>query len=1543
MWIFSQRQWLTGASALLLAAVSLALGVERLSGALADDTTSRAPGAENRSVSFLKEVRPILAQHCFACHGPDVGTRKGKLRLDLKDEALAVRAGKHVIAPGNPEGSLAWERITTDDDDERMPPKETADPLTDKQITTLKTWIAQGARWEDHWSLLAPKKHALPHVSDKAWVRDPLDAFVLARIEREHQKPEAEATREAWLRRASFDLTGLPPTPAEIDEFLADKRADAYEAQADRLLKSKRFGERQAEEWLDLARYADTGGYQNDAPREIWKWREWVINAFNANMPFDQFTIEQLAGDLLPNATLAQKVATGFNRNHPTNSEAGEEEDEYRSAYVVDRVNTTATVFMGVTLACAQCHDHKYDPISQRDYYSFYSFFNNIKERDTEYMNPRPSIPVPNPDQEPRLADLKARIEALKRRLELGDSPTDAAQKEWEKKALARLGKPIEWTTAPLSGMLSRAGSQLKPKDDGSILSTGPAPVKDVYDIMLLPGKKRITALRLEVLPDDSNPEKGLGRASDGRFILSTIEIRNTTISESQEPPLVYVSLAEADINQKPKEEPTAFDMFPGTIESAIVIEPLGGSALESRSYGGWSIVDDERKKPHEAIFLPLEPLATNDASVIRISLHQTSGAKFKSLIGRFRISYTEDDRIRELMLPAQSMLWSSIGPFPALDVTKAYTTAFDPEKDIKDEPLDLKKSYTKVVLPPPTTGAAEKSAPAATATKPPVEQAPAKKEDQPRAKNATPAKASAAPSAAPSDGKPPARKAAGEAGKKPVSPASADAGQAAKTEQAKKAAPEAGKESKGNAVAAAEKPGTEVTKEAKTEAKPEAATAMNKEAQKANTARRKPEKITWAEQRTWRDGTAARLQGANSTYYLARKVTSTRPRTAIVRIDGPAGFRMWINGELAQTSLPPPPPPAPPKAADAKTTAAGNSPEPKKDENAENDKPEPVVPEINDAAFDQTMARGRDNPAKKFRIGLRQGENEIVVKVVFGAGGAPNARRFFGPGGEMGPAQMGGGPPGGGSFTFNITPEGDDVLTYEVATALRLEALNPTAEAVASALASPFAPDDPPSNTAGKTAAAHPKGWSADSTGAPASARASSTVDEAILPAKEAAPTKVSKVGEKSAPLKSPEEENKLSPSERRKKVLREYFRSHIDPVGRIVAEELSKLKDEENLVKHRLPQTLVMEELEKPRQAYIFKRGLYKARGENVFPATPAVLPPMPKGAPRNRLGLAQWLVSSQNPLTARVLVNRIWKQYFGAGIVRTAEDFGTRGELPTHPELLDYLATELVESKWDLKKLHKRIVLSATYRQASTISKPKLDADPENRLLARGPRLRLTAEMVRDNALAVSGLLFEKIGGESVKPMQPTNAWNSVGGFMPNAYRRDRDEKQYRRALYVYWKRGSPYPSMLNFDAVKRDSCTVTRAITTTPVQALTLLNDPVYVECAKMLGQRMQKDREAIRRARDLKKPEEDAKRLAYGFRLCTSRYPSEQDAQILRKLLDDQLAHFKADATAAKKLLSVGDAKIDENLDTAEAAAWACVASALLNLDATIHR
>jgi mono/diheme cytochrome c family protein len=1424
-----------------------ALALSPLSGARGHDKPAAAKADQSRPISYLKEVRPILAQHCFQCHGPDPAARKGKLRLDLKDAAYAVRDGKHIIAAGSLHDSLVWQRITAHEESERMPPAGAVQPLTEKQIATLKSWIEQGARWEDHWSFQPPRKPAPPKVANASWVRDHFDAFVLARLEKEGLKPEAEASRESWLRRVSFDLTGLPPTPAELDAFLRDKRADSYEKQVDRLLKSTRYGERQAQEWLDLARYADTSGYQNDMPRKIWKWREWVINAYNANMPFDQFSIEQLAGDLLPNATLAQKIGTGFNRNHPTNSEAGEEEDEYRSAYVIDRVNTTATVWMGLTLACTQCHDHKYDPISQRDYYSFYSFFNNIKERDADFQNPRPTMPAPNPDQQPRLADLKDRIAALEQRLERADSLADAAQKQWERAALARLGKIIPWTTARPSALFSRHGALLQLLDDGSVRSGGTTPVKDTYDVMLQPGKKHIAALRLELIPDDSHPEKALGRSTDGRFNLSAIEIRHATVADSQDPPLVYLSRAESDLNQKLKEDVLSFDMFPGSIESAIVVEPVsaeGGMGFR----GGWTIVGEERKKPHEAILVPLEPLDTNDASVLRIALHQGAAFPFKSLVGRFRISYTEDDRIREIMLPAQTKLWSSIGPFPAADSAKTFETVFAPEKDIKSEPLDLKKSYTKVVLPP---------AP------------PAPKPGEPTAKPAATAKVAEG------------------------------VDQTAKADQPAKPAADADKPGKDDATTK-----SPVKEDAKTPAKEEAKTAAKTEPKPAASVtppKPKPEKITWAEQRKWRDGTLARLQGDNGAYYLTRKIVSTRPRTATVQIEGPAGFKMWLNGELAYASAPPPPAPAAPKKDEVK-----------KDDKA--DEEEPAGPDPEAINLEEILRGVRNKTEQQFRVGLRQGENEIVVKVIVGTGAAAPVRAV--PGGVASPPMA-----GGGGFTFNFTPAGDDVLNHEVTTALRLHAEEPIGAGLLDLLSA-------------LPLKAH------QAAAAPATTPAKPTTPSNSSRSEE--PKRVSLVGEKSAPLKSGLEETKLSPMERRRQVLREYYRTHIDPVGRMLAEELAKLKEEEKLVKRLMPETLVMEELAKPRQAYIFGRGLYKNHGENVASATPAVLPPMSKESPRNRLGLAKWLVSPQNPLTARVLVNRIWQQYFGLGIVRTAEDFGIRGELPTHPELLDYLATELIDSGWDLKKLHKRIVLSATYRQAAAAAQEKLDRDPENRLLARGPRLRLTAEMVRDNALSVSGLLFEQVGGESVKPVQPRNAWKSVEG-MGSAYRRDRDEKQYRRALYVYWKRGSPYPSMVNFDAIKRDTCTVTRATTTTPLQALTLLNDPAYVECAKMLGQRMLKDKEAVGRALNLKKPEEDAKRLAYGFRLCTSRAPTDKETKVLAKLLDDQRAQFKADVAAAKKLLSVGDAKVDESLDPAEVGAWACVGNTLLNLDATIRR
>ena len=1543
----------------VLSSVVLAVAFAGAWAAPSDDKAA-APGAEPK-VSYLREVRPILAQYCFECHGPDEATREEDLRLDLREHAFEARGSKAVIAPGAPERSLAWLRMTSDNPSKRMPPAEQAKQPSKAEIETLRLWIEQGANWEDHWAFVPPVKAAAPKVNNAAWVRDPLDAFVLAQLERAKLAPASEASREAWLRRASFDLTGLPPTPAEVDAFLADSRPDAYEREADRLLASPRYGERMAQEWLDLARYADTSGYQNDTPRSIWKWREWVIEAFNSNLPYDRFTIEQLAGDLLPNATIAQKIATGFNRNHPTNSEAGEEEDEYRSAYVIDRVNTTATAFMGLTLACTQCHDHKYDPLSQRDYYAFYSFFNNIKERDSD-GRARPVLAAANPDQVPRLEDLKRRIEVVKTRLEQDDPLADVGQREWEQRTVASLGAPVEWTTLESAGLLARNGSLLRTLEDGSILSGGLAPVKDTYDVMLRPGKRRITAVRLEVLPDPSQPLGALGRASDGRFILSALELRNSTLSESEEPPLVYITSAQADLNQKPKEDPAGYDMMPGSIEGAIVVEPVGAEGKGGgfgRYFGrGWSIVDDERKLPHEAVLLPMDTLETNEASVLRLSLHHTSSSKFKSLIGRFRISVTDDERLRAQLLPLTPKLWSSIGPFGAADAESAYKTAFAVEKDLGAKPLDLKKSYDKVVYEPKPAEGGEKPASkgeggdksggkgaeqqVAKGEAKPAEKAAEKSAEKPAEKSsekvaekpdAAAPKEDAPAGIAKADGKPEQDKSADG---KPVEGKAGDAQLAAAKSEGGKSAEGKSTDGKPDEAKSAEaKPAAEKPGEAKAVAEP------------------KPpvEKVEWTEHRTWRDGDAAKLEGANVAWYATRKVHSTHARTAFVELDGPAGMKLWINGELAHSTAPPPTPAPEAKPAEKPGENDGAKPgEAKGKDGASKEKEDDPIDESDSQAeeeFDFKFGGEPSTSAQRFRIGLREGVNELVVKLVF----AGDARRGEGRG------RRGGG--GGGSFTFKITPEGDDLLSYEVVQALRKEAQAalepapvapkpdaPTASAPVASEPTPAAPiaAQVPSTqpvVASPTTESAVKG---PNVGRVVEARAGD--EPAAQPTNSAAfleDKKVSKVGELAAPLATGEEANLLTPSERRRKVLREHYRTKLDPIGRVLADELAKLKQEERDLKRRVPSTLVMEELDKPRQAYVFVRGLYKNRGENVAPATPAVLPPMDPELPRNRLGLARWLVNGQHPLTARVFVNRIWQQYFGTGLVRSAEDFGVRSELPSHPELLDLLAVEFVEGGWDMKKLHKRIVLSATYRQDSSISAEKLEKDPENRLFSRGPRLRLSAEMVRDNALSVSGLLHEKLGGPSVKPRQPKNAWKTVEGNFASNYSRHGDERQYRRGLYVYWKRGSPYPSMLNFDAVKRDACTVSRATTTTPLQALTLLNDPVYVESAKMLGSRLLSDRHALGRARDPKPEDQDRLRLAYGFRLCTSRAPSERELEILVELLGEQRTHFKANADEAKALLEVGDARVKDGIDALEAAAWANVGAALLNLDATLHR
>jgi len=1391
------------------------------------------------SVDYERQVLPILTQHCYGCHGPDDGTRKGDLRLDRRDDALkAIEPGVHVIVPGDPEDSVLMDRITSTDRRSVMPPPKSGEPLTETQVALLRRWIEEGASWSRHWAFRPVGSPAPPAPAASGWGHNEIDRFVAARLAERGLDPAREAHKAALIRRVTVDLTGLPPTPEEVEAFVTDDDPGAYSALVDRLMASPRYGERQAQEWLDLARYADTNGYQRDGSRSNWKWREWVIRAFNANMPFDQFTVEQLAGDLLPEPTLSQRIATGFNRNHASNSEGGAVPDEYRSAYVIDRVNTTATTWLGLTVACAQCHDHKFDPISQKEFYRFYGFFDQVDERDTR----QPDLRVPNPDQEPHVELLKARIKELKERLEAPDSLSDAAQARWEERTREFVGEDVEWSAATPVGMLAHNGSVLERQEDGSILATGEAPVRDTYDLVFKPGKRKIAAIRLEVLPDPSQPEGASGRSRQGQFILSGLKMRMSALSDSSDPPLVFVATADADLNQERPRERAPDQIYPGSISGAILASDDKTSS-RSRFGRGWSIIGDERMRRHEAILVPLETLSSNSVSTLRVTLIQNA-RPYKTLMGRFRISFTEDERIRELMLPAVGKIWSAVGPFPAKDSAAAHKTAFEPEKDLKAG-MDLKKQYDK----PKVVATKERRGgkPGATPASSPGKDA--------KGTETAPGKPSAVSAAGPGKGPDGDKPGKGD-GKNAVAAApKGSKGKSAKAPAAPVAKPGA-------------KPGAKPAEGSPTSAaaaKPGPGGGSSSSGRRS----RRQEKLSWSKKQDWRDGSAGQLADGNVAWYLTRKIHSTRPRTAMMRFDGPAGVKAWLNGELIFEA-------APKVSTSSSSSRRGGG------------------------GFSR---RGRSGSTEReVRVGMRSGENELVVKAVFGQrpsrsrgrrGGTPGAGGAGAMEGEaFNPEDFGGGDfdpdafdpdgfdaagfdPGmfssmrrrrssGGSFTFDMTVEGEDVVNHEVVTALR----------------------------------------------------------------------QLAAMGEGAADGCEPTDEDDADDREARaealKKKIRKFYRARHDLVGMTLEAERAKLQRQLDTLERKLPRTLVMKEREKKRQTHVFMRGDFREKGEKVEPGVPSGLPPMSEDLPKNRLGLARWLVSKDNPLTARVVVNRIWQQYFGEGLVSTPEDLGIRSQPPNHPDLLDWLARRFMESGWDLKALHRLVVHSAAYRQDGAVDAARRATDPDNRLLTRGPRQRMSAEMVRDNALAVSGLLQEQVGGESVRPYQPKGLWEAVS--RGQRYRKDKGSKQYRRGLYVYWKRGVPYPSALTFDQAKRETCTVQRAETITPLQALVLLNDPVFVECAKMLGQRMLKEGGKV-----------DAERLRFGFRLCASRSPDAAELQVLEKLLADQREHYKKNAAAAAKLLAVGDARCDESLEVPELAAWASVATAMLNLDATIHR
>jgi hypothetical protein len=987
------------------------------------------------AVEFNRDVRPILSDRCFACHGPDNNNRKANLRLDLEAAARANR----IVVPGDPAASKLYQRIISTNRALRMPPGYAGhDPLPPDHIATIREWIEAGAPWQGHWSFIAPKKAPLPKLGASSWPAHPIDHYILARLEKQGLKPSQQASRATLLRRLSLDLTGLPPTPAEIRAFVNDPAPDAYEKQVDRLLSSAAHAERMAIRWLEAARYADTNGYQSDGVRDMWRWRDWVIDAFRTNMPFDRFTIEQIAGDLLPSPTLSQKVATGFHRNHRTSAEGGIIDEEFRTEYVADRTETTSTVWLGLTMGCARCHDHKYDPMTQRDFYSLFAFFNNVPEKGFVYNfgNEPPFVTAPTPPQQARLDEHDARARRAEEQWNALSPKVEKERRKWEKSIRKLTG--LDWR--PSEGLLMHQLVDAPAAFDGG----------DGRDLGTGAGFDHRDPLTLAAWV---NP------ASDKGCILSRAE-----------------------------------DYWEGT------------------GYG----------------------------------LHLVEGKL------RFHFIFR----------------WTDLGL----------------------------RVETKEKLP------------------------------------------------------------------------------------------------------------------------------LNQ----------------WSHVAVTYDG------GMKA-----------------------GGVHVYVNGV---------------------------------------EQPLAVL-------FDQHLWPIKHKAP--FLVGAGSGQ------------------------------------------TFHGSVR--DVMVYSRALSPREVSTLPLSESL------------------GAIAAIDPR-------------------------------------------RRTPQQQARIELA----------FLDRFLPEALAAARQQARTaRKERDAYFATLPTVMVMQE-GPPRQAHILKRGAYDQPGEPVSAAVPAFLPRLPEGATADRLALARWLVSRENPLTARVTVNRLWQMIFGAGLVKTTEDFGSQGEWPIHQEVLDWLAVEFMESGWNVRHILKQMVMSSAYRQSSAVTPDLLRDDPENRLYARAPRFRLPAEMVRDQALAIGGLLHEEVGGPSVKPYQPPNLWRELS-FGGGEYEAGKGAALYRRSLYTYWRRTIAPPAMVAFDSPTRETCTVRATRTNTPLQALNLMNDVTYIEAARKFAGRI------------LAQSGGDDTRLTHAFEIALGRPPNDRERKAVSGFLEKMRTRFSSEAEAASGLIRQGDSPPEPGIGAAELAAWTAAASLILNLDEMVTR
>ena len=1278
------------------------------------------------TVSYSQDIRPILSDNCFACHGPDEKTRQGNLRLDTKDGAFSDPSGFPILVPNEPEESELYLRITSEDEFRQMPPEDFNKTLTQEQIDTIKQWISEGAKWEEHWAFTTPVRPTPPKVANTDWIENPIDAFILARLEKEGLQPAEAADKRTLIRRLSFDLTGLPPTLEEIHNFLNDDSTDAYEKLIESYMKKPEYGEHMARFWLDVARYGDTHGLHLDNYREMWPYRDWVINAFNQNMPFDKFTIEQLAGDLLPEPTLDQRVATGFNRCHVTTSEGGSIAEEYYVRYAVDRVNTTSTVWMGLTAGCAQCHDHKYDPISQKEYYQLFAYFNNITENamDGNRKDSPPVVKLPTPEQKAQLAKYDAQIKDFDAKTKGPLPQIDAAQIAWE-------NRMPRWTHIKPEVVLSQGGATVEIRGDNSVLASGTNPDKEVYDIIakLPPGKW--SAVRLEGLPDKALPGGGIGRSDNSNVVLTGFSVDIVSSSEAEQTLISAkeaAQKAEEAIKQAAEEAKKAAAAAKAAEEAAKNKEAEPTEDVPSET-------DTQIENDNPAEDAPVEEAAPDAEKQSEDAATETDQEKETEKPAEDATTETDETNTADGAAKDESEQVEEKDPWISIPIIKAWADKEQANGDF---------AITNAIDDNAETGWALES-------------------NNNRGNSRQAIFLVANPLGNQEDGlvrirlKHESQHAKHHFGRFRLA-----------VTDAPTIYPIGSKVSLGNWHSAGPFTAEHGNIAFYNVYEPETKPVNTKDKFKVGS-----QELTWKQQTHWKDGQVHNdIVGENSATYLYRNIASETKQKATLYLGSNDALKVWVNQvEVLASNI------------------------------------------QRDAAPD----------ADKVQIQLNPGNNTLLLKVV----------NYSGPSG----------------FFF------------------RMES-------------------DAPMVTA-------------------------NIVDTIAI------------------------ERGKRNGNQQTQ--IREYYRRNVstDEGLKKLYADITDFQNKRNALNNSLTTTLVMQERSEPRGAYILERGEYQHRGEQVYPKTPAVLPQIVKGSPPNRMTLAKWLVSRKHPLTSRVTVNRLWQNVFGSGIVKTSEDFGTQGSPPTHPELLDWLATEFVDSGWDMQAMQKLMLTSATYRQSSRVTPEKLERDADNALLSRAPRYRLDAEIVRDNALAISGLLYKRIGGPSVKPPQPGGLWKAVGftGSNTDTFRKDAGaDKVYRRSLYTFWKRTAPPPQMNILDAPSREACTIRRERTNTPMQALMLMNDPQFFEAARVFAER------TIKQGGNT--PEE---RIAYIFEMATAREPKPSEAKLLLETMQAHAEEIKADPEAAKELIAVGESKPDPKLDAVEVATWTMIANLILNLDEVLNK